>query len=111
MLLKFKTEFFNRIDPNFPPGLASKSDIGNQFRPQSDIGNNNFDCRLAEVEKLVRFRQDLSYLAGKLMVRSGHLAVYLHRKLTRPLFPRSLKWLLFALVDAGHFQIAKTGSI
>jgi hypothetical protein len=35
----------------------------------------------------------------------------LHRKLTRLLFSRSLKWLLFALFDAGHFQITKTGSI
>ena len=36
---------------------------------------------------------------------------FLHRILTRLLFPRSLKWLLIALIDAGHFQIAKTGSI
>jgi len=35
----------------------------------------------------------------------------MRRKLTRLLFPRSLKWLLFALFDAGHFQITKTKSI
>ena len=40
--------------------------------------------------------------------KNGHL---LHRKLTRLRLPRYLKTQLFALLDAGHFQVAKSGSI
>jgi hypothetical protein len=35
----------------------------------------------------------------------------LYRKLTRSLFPISLKRLLFALLETDHFQFAKVGSI
>ncbi len=37
--------------------------------------------------------------------------VDLHRNLTHLRIPRSLKKLLFALLETGHFHIAKAGSI
>jgi hypothetical protein len=40
--------------------------------------------------------------------KNGHL---LHRKLTRLRLPGPLKTQLFALLDAGHLQVAKGGSI
>jgi hypothetical protein len=47
-------------------------------------------------------------ICSEIYTKNGHL---MHRKLTRLLLARSLKRLLFALLDTAHFQAAKVGSI
>jgi hypothetical protein len=48
------------------------------------------------------------FICTEIGPKNGHL---LHRKLTRLRLPGPLKTQLFALLDAGHLQVAKGGSI